>query len=171
MHAVGMRTVAAAIALTVLVCVVAIGGSEPLRGPTEESAGTQRAPERVAEAAKPLRGQLPPEVFVFFPDEEPAMPAWLPWTIIGLAAAGIVAAGLLLFRELRLRGGRRLGRRRVRRPAPGPAAADPSSAATEDDAEVARRAVEAALKPLHDSPDPRSAVIAAYARIDRKSVV
>lgn len=166
MHAVGMRTVAAAIALTVLVCVVAIGGSEPLRGATEESAGTQRAPERVAEAAKPLRGQLPPEVFVFYPDEEPAMPAWLPWTILGLAAAGIVAAGLLLFRDLRLRGGRRLGRRRARRPAPGPAATDPSIAATEDDAEVARRAVEAALKPLHDSADPRSAVIAAYARME-----
>jgi hypothetical protein len=165
-HAVNKRTVGAAIGLTLLVCVVAIAGREPLRGTTGQPTGTRQAPERVAEAAKPLRGQLPAEVFVFYPDEEPAMPAWLPWTILGLAAAGIVAAGLLLFRDLRLRGGRRLGRRRARRPAPGPAATDPSIAATEDDAEVARRAVEAALKPLHDSADPRSAVIAAYARME-----
>jgi Domain of unknown function (DUF4129) len=166
MHAVGMRTVAVAIALTALVCVVAIGGSEPLRGATEESAGTQRAPERVAEAPKPLRGQLPPEVFIIYPDEEPAVPAWLPWTILGLAVAAVVAACLLLFRGLRLPGGRRLGRRRARRTAPGREAADPSLAATEDDAEVARRAVEAALKPLHAPADPRSAVIAAYARME-----
>ena len=94
------------------------------------------------------------------------MPAWLPWTIIGLAVAAIVAACLLLFRDLRLPGGRRLGRRRAHRTATGPEAADPSIAATEDDAEVARRAVEAALKPLHDPADPRSAVIAAYARME-----
>ena len=94
------------------------------------------------------------------------MPAWLPWTIIGLAVAAIVAACLLLFRDLRLPGGRRLGRRRAHRTATRPEAADPSIAATEDDAEVARRAVEAALKPLHDPADPRSAVIAAYARME-----
>ena len=167
MQAVSTRTVATAIALTLLVCVVAIAGREPLRGATEGSAGTQRAPERVAEAPKPLRGQLPPEVFIFHSDEEPAVPAWLlRWTIIGLAVAAVVAACLLLFRGLRLPGGRRLGRRRARRTAPGPEAADPSIAATEDDAEVARRAVEAALKPLHDPADPRSAVIAAYARME-----
>jgi Domain of unknown function (DUF4129) len=167
MHAVGMRTVAAATAVTVLVCVVAIGGREPLSGATEESSGTQRAPERAKGAPKPLRGQLPPEVFVFYPDEEPALPAWLlPLTIIGLAVAATVAACLLLFRDLRLPGGRRLGRRRARRTAPGREAADPSIAATEDDAEVARRAVEAALKPLQAPADPRSAVIAAYARME-----
>jgi Domain of unknown function (DUF4129) len=167
MQAVSTRTVATAIALTLLVCVVAIAGREPLRGATEGSAETQRAPERVAEAPKPLRGQLPPEVFIFYPDEEPAVPAWLlRWTIIGLAVAAVVAACLLLFRGLRLPGGRRLGRRRARRTAPGREAADPSIAATEDDAEVARRAVEAALKPLHDPADPRSAVIAAYARME-----
>jgi hypothetical protein len=167
MHAMSTRTVATAIALTLLVCVVAIAGHEPLRGATEGSAETQRAPERVAEAPKPLRGQLPPEVFIFYPDEEPAVPAWLlRWTIIGLAVAAVVAACLLLFRGLRLPGGRRLGRRRARRTAPGREAADPSIAATEDDAEVARRAVEAALKPLQAPADPRSAVIAAYARME-----
>jgi Domain of unknown function (DUF4129) len=167
MHAVSTRTVAATIALTLLVCVVAIAGREPLRDTTGPPTGTRQAPERAAEAAKPLRGPLPPEVFVFFPDEDRAMPAWLPWTILGLAAAGIVAAGLLLFRDLRLRGGRRLGRRRVRRTAPGSAAADPSIAGKEDDADAARRAVEAALKPLADPADPRAAVIAAYARMEQ----
>ena len=37
----------------------------------------------------------------------------------------------------------------------------------ENDAEVARRVVEAALKPLRDSTDPRAAVIAAYARMEQ----
>jgi Domain of unknown function (DUF4129) len=167
MHAVSTRTVPTAIALTLLVCVVAIAGREPLRGTTGQPTGASQAPERVAEAPKPLRGQLPPEVFVFYPDEEPALPAWLlPLTIIGLAVAATVAACLLLFRDLRLPGGRRLGRRRARRTAPGREAADPSIAATEDDAEVARRAVEAALKPLQAPADPRSAVIAAYARME-----
>jgi hypothetical protein len=163
-RALGPRTVAAAIALTLLVCVVAIGGRQPLSSATEESTGTQRAPERVKRAARPARGPLPPEVFVFYPDEEPAVPAWLPWAIVGLAVAGVVAAGWLVVRDLRLVG---RGRRRPRRTPPRSAEAEPPVAGTEDDVEVARRAVEAALKPLADPADPRAAVIAAYARMER----
>jgi Domain of unknown function (DUF4129) len=152
--------------LTLLVCVVAIGGRQPLSSATEESTGTQRAPERVERAKRPARGPLPPEVFVFYPDEESTMPAWLPWAIVGLAGGGVVAAALLVFRDLRLvRGGRK--RRRPRRTARGSAEADPSIADTEDDVEVARRAVEAALRPLADPVDPRAAVIAAYARMEQ----
>jgi hypothetical protein len=165
-RALGPRTVAAAIALTLLVCVVAIGGRQPLSSATEESTGTQRAPERVKRADRPARGPLPPEVFVFYPDEESALPAWLPWAIVGLAGGGVVAAALLVFRDLRLVGGGRRRRRRRRNPR-GSAEADPSIAGTEDDVEVARRAVEAALKPLADPADPRAAVIAAYARMER----
>jgi hypothetical protein len=165
-RALGPRTVAVAIALTLLVCVVAVGGRQPLSSATEESTGTQRAPERVKRAERPARGPLPPEVFVFYPDEEPAVPAWLPWAIVSLAVAGVVAAGWLVVRDLR-RVGRGRGRRRPRRTPPRSAEAEPSIADTEDDVEVARRAVEAALKPLADPADPRAAVIAAYARMEQ----
>jgi Domain of unknown function (DUF4129) len=45
--------------------------------------------------------------------------------------------------------------------------AQPSGAGTEDDAETARHAVEAALEPLREPTDPRAAVIEAYARMER----
>jgi Domain of unknown function (DUF4129) len=167
MHAVVRRTLAFAIALTMLVCVVAIGGREPLRGTSEDSAGGRGAPEEVKRLVLPRRGPLPPEVFVVYPDEEPATPAWLPWTIVGLAVAGVVTAGLLLVRDLRLGGLRQRRRRRARRASPGSAPAEESIAATEDDTEVVRRAVEAALEPLRDPADPRAAVIAAYVRMER----
>jgi hypothetical protein len=167
MHAAGPRTVAVAIALTMLVCLVAIGGREPLRGTAEQSTATPQAPQRATEAPPPPSGPLPPEVFIFHPEEDPAMPTWLPWTIAGIVVTGILIAGLLLVRDYRLRGGRRHGRRRARRAASGSAAADPASAGAEDDAEVARRAVEAALEPLRDPANPRAAVIAAYARMEQ----
>jgi hypothetical protein len=167
MHAVNKRTAAAAIALTVLVCVVAIAGREPLRGTSEDSAGARRAPEDVKRVVTRARGPLPPEVFVFYPDDEPDMPAWLPWAIVGLAVAGIVTAGLLLVRDLRLGGPRRHRRRRGRRTAQGSAASEESIVGTEDEAELARRAVEAAVEPLRDPVDPRAAVIAAYARMEQ----
>ena len=150
-----------------LVCVVAIAGREPLDGGAGQSTERRRAPERAAEAALPPSGPLPPEVFVFYPEEEPGMPAWLLWMLAGIVVTGIVTAGVLLVRDQPLWRGRRRGRRRARRTAPGAAAAEPSSSGTGDDAEVARRAVEAALQPLHDPTDPRAAVIAAYARMEQ----
>ena len=168
MHAVGPRTVVVAIALTLLVCVVAIAGREPLRGTTEEPTPTRQEPEQVVVTPPPdfpVPGALPPDVFVI--EEESATPAWLPWTIVGLALIGTLAAGLLLARRLRMWGGRLFGRRRARRTAPGPVAAEASNVGTEDDAEVARRAVEAALTPLRDPAEPRAAVIAAYARMEQ----
>ena len=150
-----------------LVCVVAIAGREPLDGGAGQSTERRRAPERAAEAALPPSGPLPPEVFVFYPEEESGMPAWLLWMLAGIVVTGIVTAGVLLVRDQPLWRGRRRGRRRARRTAPGAAAAEPSSSGTGDDAEVARRAVEAALQPLHDPTDPRAAVIAAYARMER----
>ena len=167
MHAVRARTVAVATALTVLICVVAIAGREPPRGEPEDTAGANRAPEDAKRVAMPARGALPPEVFVFYPDEEPATPAWIPWVIVGLGIVGIVAAGLLLVRDLRLRGATRRRRRRVRRKAGRTAAIEPSISTSEDDAEVARRAVDAASTPLRNPTDPRAAVIAAYARMEQ----
>jgi hypothetical protein len=166
MHAVGPRTVAAAIALTMLASVVAIGSREPPRSTTGHSTGKPQAPERAVEAAPPRSGALPPEVFVFYPEEESAMPAWLAWLLAGVVLTGILSAGLLFVRGYRLPGLRRRMRRSARRLAAASAAAEPSSAA-EDDAEAARRAVHAALEPLRDPADPRAAVIAAYARMEQ----
>jgi hypothetical protein len=166
MHGVHARTVAVAIALTTLVCVVAIAGREPLQRTTEDTPGARRAPKNAKRVVPPRGGPLPPEVFVFYPDEEAATPAWLPWTIVGLGVVGIVTAGLLLARDLRLGGAKRRRRRRDRRTAPRTAATE-LSAVAEDDSDVARRAVEAALEPLRDPADPRAAVIAAYERMEQ----
>ena len=165
MHAVGTRTAAAAIALTLLVCVVAIAGREPLSGTTAQPTRTDQAPDDVKRVVSPARGSLPPEVFVFLPDEQFSVPAWLLWTIAGIVLAAVATGGLLQVRHHRLWGARR--RRRGRRTAPGSAASEPPGASTEDDAEVARRAVEAALESLRDPADPRGAVIAAYARMEQ----
>lgn len=169
MHAVGSRTAAVAIALTMLVGLVAIGSREPLRGTTDEPAATREAPENVTVIAPvrgfPVPGALPPEVFVI--EEDSAMPAWVGRAIVGAAAAVIAIALLRLLRGHRVGLRRRRRRRKARRGEAGSEAADTSSAGPEDDAELARHAVEAALEPLRDLADPRGAVIAAYARMEQ----
>jgi hypothetical protein len=169
MHAVGSRTVAAAIALTMLLCLVAIGGREPLRGPARESAALNEVAESVTVIPPaqgfPVPGALPPEVFLI--EEEPGPPAWLRWAIVCLAVTGIAAGGVVLARSFPGLGWRRRRRDATAPPEPEPVEAEPATPATEDDAEVARRAVEAALEPLRDPADPRAAVIAAYARMER----
>jgi Domain of unknown function (DUF4129) len=167
----GTRTVAVAIALTTLVGVVAIASREPLRGTTEPPTGARQAPEDVVVTVPapdfPVPGALPPEVFVIDPDEDSVTPTWLPWTLAGIGLTGIVVAGLLFVRDLRMWSGKRRSRLRARRTAPGSPAAEPSSAGAADETELARRAVESALEPLRNPPDPREAVIAAYARMEK----
>jgi uncharacterized protein DUF4129 len=167
---VGTRTVAVVIALTMLVCVVAIAGREPLRSTTGEPPETRQRPPDVVVAPPsefPVPGALPPEVFLIEPEEESATPAWLRWTIAAIGLAGILTAGALLLRELRRRGSKRRRRRSGRPTAPETTVAQPSSGGTEDDAEIARRAVDAALEPLREPADPRAAVIEAYARMEQ----
>jgi hypothetical protein len=162
---VGTRTAAVAIALTMLVGLVAIGSREPLRGTSGEATAARQAPENVTvlppEQGFPVPGALPPEVFVI--EEEPGTPAWLPWAIAGAAVAFVVFAVLRLLRDLRFGCGRR--RRGKARRTPPAAEAEPTGEGARDDAEIARRAVEAAAEELHDPADPREAVIAAYARM------
>ena len=170
MHAVAIRTGAVAIAFTMLVCVVAIAGREPLRGTTGEPTETRQRPADVVVTPPPefpVPGALPPEVFVIEPDEESATPAWLRRTIAVVGLAGIVAAGVLLVRALKRRGGRRRRRRSGRPTVPQTSVAQPSSGGREDDAEVARRVVDAALEPLREPANPRAAVIEAYARMEQ----
>ena len=168
MDAAGTRTVLAVIALTLLVCVVAIGGSEPLRGATREAAETaQRSPNVVAPPAEfPVPGALPPEVFVF--EEDSGAPEWLRWVSTLLLLAALGAVSVLLVRWWPSLGGLRRRRRRPGDPEPGERADEaPAEMSEAEDADVVRRAVEAALEPLRDPADPRSAVIAAYARMEK----
>ena len=168
MQAVGIRAVAAAIVLTMLVAVVAIGGSEPLRGTTAEPAERpQRSPDAVVAppAEFPVPGALPPEVFVF--EEDSGAPGWLRWVITPLLVAAVIAVTVLLVRAWPSMGGLRRRRRRPGEPEPDERADEAPGAMSEgEDADIARRAVEAALEPLREPTDPRSAVIAAYARME-----
>jgi len=170
MQAVRIRTGAVAVALTTLISVVAIAGREPLRGTPGEPTETPNQPADVVVAPPPefpVPGALPPEEFVIEPDEESATPAWLLWTIAASALAAVLAAVVMLARLL---GGRRGWRRRRRgdRPtAPATTVVRASNGSMEEDAEVARRAVDAAVEPLRQPADPRSAVIEAYARMEQ----
>lgn len=168
MHAVGSRTAVAAIGLTLLLCVVAIGGREPLRDSTEEAGPKHEVAENVSVVPPtdgfPVPGALPPEEFVI--EEEPGPPAWLRWAVVCLAFGAIVIGGVVFARNFRGWGVRRRGRRRVAASEADPAETEPATPATEDDIEVARRGVEAALEPLREPTDPRGAVIAAYARLE-----
>jgi hypothetical protein len=163
------RTVAVAISLTALVCVVAVASREPLRGASGPPHERRQASEDVVVAPPeqdfPVPGALPPEVFGIDAEESSGTPAWLPWTLAGIGLAGIVAAGLLVARDFR-RWGRKGGRGARRRKASEPPAAQISGATGADEAELARRAVETAMEPLRNPADPRAAVIAAYARME-----
>jgi hypothetical protein len=164
MNAAGTRTVLAVIALTLLVCVVAIGGSEPLRGTSREAAETApRSPDPVVAppAEFPVPGALPPEVFVF--EEDSGAPEWLRWVMALLLVAALIAVTVVLVRAWPGIGDLRRRRRRPDDPEPDEPPREMSQA---EDADVVRRAVEAALEPLRDPTDPRSAVIAAYARME-----
>jgi Domain of unknown function (DUF4129) len=165
-----IRIGAVAIALTMLVCVVAIAGREPLRGTPGERTETHHQPADVVvppPSEFPVAGALPPDVFVIEPDEEPGAPAWLLWTIAAVTLAGVLAALVLLGRDLWGRVGWPRRRRGDRPTARETTVVAPSNGAAEDNAEVARRAIDAALEPLRGPADTRAGVIEAYARMEQ----
>jgi len=161
--------VSALVVLTLLVCVVAVAGREPLRGSESHRAEPPSRSEHVVVAPPPGRfpvpGALPPEVFVVGREAGPLVPGWLAWAVAGIGLAGAVAAGVLLARNLPALLGR--SRRRTIAPAPAPTETRQSSPEREDHAEIARRALVAASAPLHDPADPRTAVVEAYERLER----
>jgi Domain of unknown function (DUF4129) len=173
-----VRTAAAVIVLTALVCVVAVAGDGPIRQRPEPyvPSRTELIEIGVITSDYPIPGQLPPKVF---PPEAyglgpPGPPAWLWWLLGAIAATAVVWMAVRIFRELmRIRwrlprlGGLRWRWRWGARTAPDESPATESArVAHHDGAEVAREAVDAALAPLREPADPRAAVIEAYARME-----
>jgi hypothetical protein len=166
MQATGTRIAVVVIALTMLVALVAVSGRETIRGASEKPAPARPAPAPLATPGFPVPGALPPDVFVIGAEEEPGPPARLAWAIAAIVVIGIVTAAFVLARELRLGGWHWRRRRPRRRAAHRSSAAELAGSDAENEREVARRAVEAALEPLRDPADARAAVIAAYARME-----
>jgi Domain of unknown function (DUF4129) len=143
MQAVRTRTVLAVLALTMLVSVVAIGGSEPIRG----------TPSGTPEEAEGFEAVPPPSPPIAAEDSE--VPDWLLWALAAAVVAVILAITVRLPGKGKGSGGVTEGEEE-----------EVEEDGEEEEAEAARRAVEAALEPLRDPTDPRSAVIAAYARME-----
>jgi Domain of unknown function (DUF4129) len=173
-----VRTAVAVIVLTALVCVVAAAGDGPIRKRPEPYVPSRSELIEIGVITSdfPVPGALPPEVF---PPEAyglgpPGPPAWL-WWLLGAIAAGAVAWVVVrIARELmrmrwrlpRVGGWRWRWRGRTRAAAGESPATEPARVAHDDETEVAREAVEAALAPLREPADPRAAVIEAYARLE-----
>jgi hypothetical protein len=184
MQANGIRTAAVVAALTMLIGVAAIAGNEPMRRFAPEPPSPSRAELKdigIITSDFPVPGALDPEVY---PPEQWGLETGpdLTWllvvmTVVGLVgllvAAVVLVPQLLLWRPRwpRVRWPRLMWRQRRQRrsgepPATEPAAVEPSPADAEADADAARRALDAALVPLHEPADPRAAVIEAYARME-----
>src|SRR4051794_27837167 len=162
-----VRTVAAVIALTALVCVVAAAGDGPIgeRPPPSVTTGSDSA----------IPDELPADVLPAKPyrRDPPGSPAWLWWLLGALAAGAVVWGAVRIIREpiqwrvprLRWRW-RWRWRARARAAREVPPRPDPAPVAHDDEAQAAREAVDAALAPLREPADPRGAVIEAYARME-----
>ena len=180
MKANGVRTVVVVAALTMFVGTAAIAGNEPVRHYAPEPPQPSRDElERIGVITPgfPVPGALPPEVY--------PLDGWgldtgpdLTWLLVVMAAAGVVgllaaafvlAPQLLRWRPRRphLRWRRRRRGRNGEPPATEPAEAEPSPAEAEADTEAARRMLDAALEPLREATDPRTAVVEAYARMEQ----
>jgi Domain of unknown function (DUF4129) len=174
----GVRTAAAVMVLTALVCVVAVAGDGPIRERPEPYVPSRSELIEIGVITSdfPVPGALPPEVF---PSEAyglgpPGPPAWLWWLLGAIVAAAVVWVAVRIVRELmrihwrlpRLHRWRWRWRRRARTAPSESPATEPARVAHHDEAEVAREAVDAALAPLREPADPRAAVIEAYARME-----
>ena len=167
------------IVLTALVCVVAVAGDEPIRQRPEPYVPSRSELIEIGVITSdfPVPGALPPEVF---PPEAyglgaPGPPAWLWWLLGAIGAAAVVWFAVRIVREVmrirwrlpRLGGWRwRWPWRRRARTAPDESPATEPARVVHDEAQIARRAVDAALAPLREPADPRAAVIEAYAWLE-----
>ena len=120
----------------------------------------------------PVPGALPPEVYpreLWGLDTGPDL-TWLLVVMTAVGVVGLLAAAVVLVPQLlrwrprwpRLRWRYTRRERSAEPPQTEPAVVEPLPA----DAEIARRALDAALVSLHNPADSRAAVIAAYARME-----
>ena len=101
MQTTGVRTAAALIVLTALLCAAAVASREPVRGPiggetqrrSQESASTPAPPRSLDDAA--------PAVVTYDSGKRSATPDWQWWALAALGLTGLVAAAVLLVPELR----------------------------------------------------------------------
>src|SRR5829696_7989440 len=156
MQAHRIRAAAVVAALTTLVGVTAIAGNEPMRrfDPVEPPATPEELVHiGVVTAGFPVPGALPPEVYPrdgWGLDTGPDL-TWLLVLMTAVGLGGLLAAAIVLVpRLLRWRPGRPRLKWRPRRrrsdqaPAAEPAPVEPSPVDAEADADVARRALDAA---------------------------
>jgi Domain of unknown function (DUF4129) len=171
----GVRTAAAVIVLTALICVVAAAGDGPIRQEPEPYVPSRAELIEIGVVTSdyPIPGQLPPEVLS--PDLGPSgPPTWLWWLLGAIAAVALGRVAVRIGRELmrirwrlpRLRGWRWRWRRRAWTVRDEPPTTEPALVVHDNEADVARDAVEAALVSLREPADPRAAVIEAYARME-----
>ena len=180
MKANGVRTVVVVAALTMFVGTAAIAGNEPVRHYAPEPPQPSRDElERIGVITPgfPVPGALPPEVYPLDGwglDTGPDL-TWLLVLMAGAGVVGLLAAAFVLAPQLlrwrprrpHLRWRRRRRGRNGEPPATEPAEAEPSPAEAEADTEAARRMLDAALEPLREATDPRTAVVEAYARMEQ----
>jgi hypothetical protein len=175
MHVPGVRPAAAVTVLTALVCAVAASGDGPIRQRPDPyvPSRTELIEIGAVTSTFPVPGALSPEVF---PPEAYGLgplgpPEWLWWLLGAIGAVAVVYVGARIVRELlavrwhlpRL-GWRR--RPRVTTVQESPPAAESARTVNDEESEVARAAVDAALAPLSEPADPRAAVIEAYVRME-----
>ena len=167
MQATGVRTAAALIVLTALLCAVAVASREPVRAPV--GAETQRASEdpKPTPASRRSLDDAAPPVVTYDSGERSATPGWQWWTLAALGLIGAVAAAVLLGPELRRWAKARRDRHAAFAATPGPTVGEATRRDEPDETEVVQRALDAASAPLRDPADPRAAVIEAYARMEQ----
>jgi hypothetical protein len=162
-----VRTAAALIALTALLCAVAIASREPVRATIGGETQKRRAEPAATPASRNSLDDAAPPVVTYDSGERSATPGWQWWALATLALTGVVSASVLLVPELR-RWARARRERRTVLAARGPTVGEATGAdEPPDEADVLQRAIDAASAPLRDPAEPRAAVIEAYARMEQ----
>jgi len=167
MQATGVRTAAALIVLTALLCAAAVASREPVHGPI--GGETQRRSQASASTPAPPGSlvDLAPVVVTYDSGKRSTTPDWQWWALAALGLTGLVAAAVLLVPELRRWARARRERRAALVATRGPTVGEATRTDELDEAEVVQRALHAASAPLRDPADPRAAVIEAYARMEQ----
>jgi hypothetical protein len=163
-----VRTAAALIVLTALLCAAAVASREPVRGPIGIET-QRRGPESASTPAPPRRSldDLAPAVVTYDSGRRSATPDWQWWALAVLGLTGLVAAAVLLAPELRAWARARRERHAVFVATRGPTVDEATRMDEPNETEVVQRALDAASAPLRDPADPRAAVIEAYARMEQ----